>query len=335
MWQHINGPKISRTVHASHRIVFNQIASLFNPGKTVLLFIHVVKPCYCWRKSSVEQLAPSEKKLIPSSESPPKLELKPLPNTLEYAFLGEESTLPVIISSSLNDEQKGKLLDVLKEHKGALGWTIADIKCINPVDCMHYIHLDENAKSTRELQRRLNPNMKEVVRTEAIKLLDASIIYPISDGWWVNLVQVVPKKSGGTVVTNIDNELIPTRVTTRSHACIDYRKLNSVTRKDHFPLPFIDQMLDRLAGHAFYCFLDGYTGYNQIPISPKDQENTTFTCPFGTFAYKRMLFGLCNASVTFQRCMLSIFLIWLNDSLKSLWMTFLSLVTRLINVYII
>ena len=74
-----------------------------------------------------------------------------MPNTLEYAFLGEESTLPVIISSSLNDEQKGKLLDVLKEHKGALGWTIADIKGINPVDCMHYIHLDENAKSTREM----------------------------------------------------------------------------------------------------------------------------------------------------------------------------------------
>ena len=165
-------------------------------------------------KSRVEQLAPSEKKLIPSSESPPKLELKPLPNTLEYAFLGEESTLPVIISSSLNDKQKGKLLDVLKEHKGALGWTIADIKGINPVDCMHYIHLDENAKSTREMQRRLNSNMKEVVRTEVLKLLDAGIIYPISDSSWVSPVQVVPKKSGVTVVTNADNELIPTRVTT-------------------------------------------------------------------------------------------------------------------------
>ncbi|KAH9745636.1 hypothetical protein KPL70_004147 [Citrus sinensis] len=244
-------------------------------------------------KSRVEQLAPSENKLIPSSESPPKLELKPLPNTLEYAFLGEESTLPVIISSSLNDEQKGKLLDVLKEHKWALGWTIADIKGINLVDCMHYIHLDENAKSTREMQRRLNSNMKEVVRTEVLKLLDACIIYPISDSSWVSLVQVVPKKSGVTVVTNVDNELIPTRVTTGWRVCIDYRKLNSVTRKDHFPLPFIDQMLDRLAGHEFYCFLDGYSGYNQIPIALKDQEKTTFTCPFGTFAYRRMPFGLC------------------------------------------
>ena len=128
-------------------------------------------------KSRVEQLAPSEKKLIP-----------PLPNTLEYAFLGEESTLPVIISSSLNDEQKGKLLDVFKEHKGALGWTIADIKGINPIDCMHYIHLDENAKSTREMQLRLNLNMKEVVRTEVLKLLDTGIIYPIFDSSWVNPV---------------------------------------------------------------------------------------------------------------------------------------------------
>ena len=89
--------------------------------------------------------------------------------------------------------------------------------------------------------------------------------------------------------------------------CIDYRKLNSVTLKDYFPLPFIDQMLDRLTGHEFYYFLDGYLGYNQIPIAPKDQEKTFFTCPFGTFAYKRTPFGLCNAPTTFQRCMLSIF----------------------------
>ena len=109
------------------------------------------------------------------------------------------------------------------------------------------------------------------------------------------------------MVGNEENELIPTRTVKGWRVCIDYRKLNSVTRKDHFPLPFIDKMLDRLAEHPHFCFLDGYSGYNQIAIAPEDQEKATFTCPFGTFAFRRMLFGLCNAPATFQRCMMSIF----------------------------
>jgi hypothetical protein len=149
--------------------------------------------------------------------------------------------------------------------------------------------------------------MQEVVRAEVIKLLDAGIIYPISDSKWVSPIHVVPKKAGLTVVTNKDNELVPTRIQSGWRVCIDYRNLNAATRKDHFPLPFIDQMVERLAGHEYYCFLDGYSGYNQIPVDPEDQEKTTFTCPFGTFAYRRMPFGLCNAPATFQRCMSSIF----------------------------
>nr|GFB37587.1 reverse transcriptase domain-containing protein [Tanacetum cinerariifolium]GFB37627.1 reverse transcriptase domain-containing protein [Tanacetum cinerariifolium] len=117
----------------------------------------------------------------------------------------------------------------------------------------------------------------------------------------------VPKKGGFTVVKNEENELIPTRLVTGWRVCIDYRKLNEATRKDHFPLSFMDQMLKRLAGNEYYCFLDGFSGYFQIPIDPRDQEKTTFTCPYGTFAYRRMPFDLCNAPGTFQRCMLAIF----------------------------
>nr|GEU36161.1 reverse transcriptase domain-containing protein [Tanacetum cinerariifolium] len=106
---------------------------------------------------------------------------------------------------------------------------------------------------------------------------------------------------------NEENELISTRLVTGWRVCIDYRKLNEATRKGHFPLPFMDQMLERLAGNEYYCFLYGFSGYFQIPIDPRDQEKTTFTCPYGTFAYSRMPFGLCNAPGTFHRCMLAIF----------------------------
>nr|GEY40372.1 hypothetical protein [Tanacetum cinerariifolium] len=120
-------------------------------------------------------------------------------------------------------------------------------------------------------------------------------------------IHCIPEKGGITVVTNDENELVPTRLVTGWRVCIDYQKLNEDTRKDHFPLPFMDQMLERLTGNEYYCFLDGFSGYFQIPIDPKDQEKTTFTCPYGTFAYKRMPFGHCNAPGTFQCCMMAIF----------------------------
>ncbi|KAL4379478.1 hypothetical protein GQ457_02G026980 [Hibiscus cannabinus] len=235
----------------------------------------------------------------PSIEQPPKLELKQLPEQLKYAYLGNNETLPVIISSKLQADQEERLIATLRQHKEALCWTIADIKGISPTICMHKILLDDNHKPTVDAQRRLNQAMKDVVRKEILKWLDAGIIYPISDSEWVSPVQCVPKKGGIIVISNEKNELIPTRTVTGWRVCMDYRKLNKATRKDHFPLPFIDQMLDRLAGKQFYCFLDGYSGYNQIAIAPEDQSKTTFTCPYGTFAFRRMPFGLCNAPAMF------------------------------------
>ncbi|KAK1419540.1 hypothetical protein QVD17_28715 [Tagetes erecta] len=252
----------------------------------------------------------------PSVEASPSLELKDLPSHLEYAFLDGEVGLPVIISSQLTEEEKLRLIAVLQAHRQAIAWKLTDIKGISPSFCTHKILMEDEYKPVVQPQRRLNPNMSEVVKKEVLKLLDAGMIYPISDSNWVSPVQVVPKKGGMTVIVSDKNELIPTRTVTGWRVCIDYRRLNDATRKDHFPLPFIDQMLERLAGQQFYCFLDAFSGYFQIPIAPEDQEKTTFTCPFGTFAYRRMPFGLCNAPATFQRCMVAIFQDMMQNSME-------------------
>ncbi|GJV76093.1 reverse transcriptase domain-containing protein [Tanacetum coccineum] len=198
-----------------------------------------------------------------SIEEPSELELKDLPSHLEYDFLKENDKLPVIIVKGLKNDEKDALLK-------------------------------DDYKPTVQSQRRVNPKIHEVIKKEVLKLLDAGMIYPISDSPWVSPVHCVPKKGGITVVANEENELILTRLVTGWRVCIDYRKLNEATRKDHFPLPFMDQMLERLAGNEFYCFLDGFSGYFQIPIDPQDQEKTTFTCPYGTFADSRTLSQGCS-----------------------------------------
>ncbi|KAH0679182.1 hypothetical protein KY284_020267 [Solanum tuberosum] len=218
-----------------------------------------------------------------SVEEAPKLELKALPSHLRYVFLGRDATLPIIIAADLSEVQVEALVSMLKRFKRAIGWTIADIIGIPPGIYSHKIKLMLDNK----------PNSS-----------------------WVCPAQCVPKKGGKTVVPNVKNELVSVRPMTGWTVCMDYRKLNAWTENDHFPMSFMDQMLDRLAGKGCYCFLDGWSSYNQIYIAPKDQEKTTFTCPYGTFVFKSMPFGLCNAPATFQCCMMPIFSDMVEDTIE-------------------
>ncbi|XP_070014032.1 uncharacterized protein [Nicotiana sylvestris] len=179
-----------------------------------------------------------------------------------------------------NSTEADATLVVLQKRKRAIGWTLADIRGISPAFCMHKIILEEDARPSLEHRRRLNEAMQEVVKKEVIKWLDAGVVYPNSDSSWTSPVQCIPKKGGMTVVTNANNELIPTRTVMGWRVCMDYRKLN------------------------------------KILIAPEDQEKTTFTCPYGTFTFSRMPFGLCNASTTFRRCMMAIFTDMVEDILE-------------------
>ncbi|KAA3471081.1 Retrovirus-related Pol polyprotein from transposon 412 family [Gossypium australe] len=159
--------------------------------------------------------------MLPFIVEASKLELKDLPNHLKYVYLGAEN-----------------VVRALKEYKAAIGWTLADIKGISLSICMHRILLEGDPKPSREPQRRSNPTMKEVVMKELLKLLDVCIIYSISDSEWVSPIHVVPKKTRTTMVRNLNNELVPMRVQNGWRMCIDFRKLNQVTRKDPFSPTF-------------------------------------------------------------------------------------------------
>nr|GFA49147.1 hypothetical protein [Tanacetum cinerariifolium] len=184
-----------------------------------------------------------------SDDEPPEVELKELAPHLEYAFLGDNKKWPVIIAKDLNVNEKSALINVLKSLKKAITWKLTDIRGIDPEFCSYKILLEEDFSPKVQSQRRVNPKIHDVIKKEVEKLLDAGLIYPISDSPWVSPVHCVPKKRG----------------------------------------------------------------YFQIPIDLKDQEKTTFTSLYGTLAYKRMPFGLCNAPGTFQRCMMKM-LKWCEDT---------------------
>ena len=191
-------------------------------------------------EKSTENSCNREKKATDQETSAEGLILKELPSHLKYAFLELEKTKPVIISAALTENEEQKLLKIVRKYKEAIAWSIKDLKGISPSICMHKILLEDNENTSIEHQRRLNLVMKDVVRKEVLKWLNADFIYAISDSSWVSPVHVVPKKGGFTVIRNERNELIHTRTVIGWRVCIDYRKLNTTTMKDYFPLPFID-----------------------------------------------------------------------------------------------
>jgi hypothetical protein len=161
----------------------------------------------------------------------------------------------VIIRDKLSHEETQKLVATLEKYQSIIGYSLKDLKGISLSLCTHHIPMDQDNKPVWEHQRRLNNVMREVVK-EVLKLLKTGVIYPISDSEWVSPVQVVLKKGEMTIVHNEKNELIPQQTVNGWRMCIDCQKLNKATRKDHFSLPFIDEMLERLAKHSFFCYLD-------------------------------------------------------------------------------
>ncbi|GJY07764.1 reverse transcriptase domain-containing protein [Tanacetum coccineum] len=244
-----------------------------------------------------------------SIDEPSEVELKDLPPHLEYAFLEGDNKLPVIIAKDLSVGEKAALIKVLQSHKRAIAWKLSDIKGINPEFCTHKILMEEDYTPAVQHQRRVNPKIHDVIKKEVEKHLDAGVIYLVSDSPWVKPGNTVyqnkkqKEKGGFTVVENEQNELIPTRLVTGWRVCIDYRKLNEATRKDHFPLPFMDQMLERLAGNEYYCFLDGFSSlFSNSHPNQNDQKKTTFTCRIrNDLPTDAALWASCNAPGTFQR----------------------------------
>nr|GEY47911.1 DNA-directed DNA polymerase [Tanacetum cinerariifolium] len=248
----------------------------------------------------VIDIASKETKAKSSIEKRPELELKELSSYLEYAFLEESDKLPVIIAKDLKDVEKEALIKILKSHKRTITWKIFDIKGIDLRFYTHKILMEEDYKPVVQSQRRVNPKIHDVIKKEVIKLLDAGLIYQISNSPWVSPIHCVPKKGIMTIVANENNELIPTRLVTGWRVCIDYRKLNDATRKTIFCyLSWIKCLKDwpKMSLLLSRWFFRVFSNSNR---SPRPRENN-FHMPLWNFCLPS------HAPDTFQRCMIAIF----------------------------
>ena len=189
--------------------------------------------------------------------------------------------------------------EFIRKHKSAFAWTYADLGGIPAEIAEHRIVLEEDARPIWQRQHRLNQKYSLMVKEELDKLLRVGFIYVVSYSEWVSPIVMVPKNNGKIRIYQ------------------DYRKLNAVKKKDYFPLPFTDSILDAVAGHESYSFLDGFSSYNQVKIAKEDQLKNTFTTDWATYAYTVMPFGLCNAPATFQRVMTQAFQKYLRISMEN------------------
>ena len=220
--------------------------------------------------------------------------IKSIVNPTDYSKVETQQGRTFYLANTLDDTNRQAYVSLLSEFFDVFAWSPSDLTGISPKLGEHRIDLVEGAIPVRQRQYRLNPRYSLMVKEDIDRLLEAGFIYPVVNSEWVSPIVVVPKKVGADGKVKI-------------RVCQDFRKLNASTKKDYFPIPFTDIILDHVSGHECYSFLDGFSGYNQVFIRPEDQLKTTFTTEWRTFAFNRMPFGLCNAPGTFQRLMMDIF----------------------------
>ena len=207
------------------------------------------------------------------------------PEDAKQVDIAEPGTEPrkVWIATDLTPDEEELLISTLKEYKDIFAWSYKYLKGVDLAICQHTIPMREEAKPSKQQPYTYNDNFGSKIKEEIDKLLEAEFIYEIEHTEWVSPIVIVPKKNG------------------KLRVCVNLKKVNAATIRDHYPLPIIDHVLERVAGKKAYSFLDGFSGYNQVSIDPKDQHKIAFATEWGVFAYRVMPFGLTNAPATFQR----------------------------------
>ncbi|CAL9005244.1 unnamed protein product [Prunus brigantina] len=240
----------------------------------------------------------STNKLLPSMIQAPTLELKPLRNHLKKRKAIRKrwkwktnlfAPRPISISVHLTSDEKASLIALLKEFRYVFAWSYEEMPGLNPSLVSHTLNIELGTKPIVQPRRNFHPEIEKQIKVEIEKLLAAGFIKPIKHPTWLANIVPVKKKTG---VIRI---------------CTDYRDLNRACPKDEFPLPNMDILIDSTSGQGLLSFMDGFSGYNQIKMSPKDAEKTAFRTPYGNFYYTVMPFGLKNAGATYQRAMTAVF----------------------------